>query len=243
MSAYRPTYDDEVSMGDWLADETQVAPTGSPDADPPAAPSAPPIAPPSPALGYAQSDRPVLGEEEPYSEARQRERYGGLNWGAGLFGWLVVVALGVVLACVLAAGVSALGMTDQVLTMDPQQAPGVETLAVAGTLLGILLVAHYAGGYVAGRMSRFDGGRQGVAVWLISLLLGGAGAGIGLLTGARYDALQQVGQAVPSLPAGAAPLTGVIASVAVLLTTLIVAVVGGKVGCRYHRKVDDAAYL
>lgn len=30
----------------------------------------------------------------------------------------------------------------------------------------IVLVAYYCGGYVAGRMARFDGMKQGLAVWL-----------------------------------------------------------------------------
>ena len=38
-------------------------------------------------------------------------------------------------------------------------------------LLAILLIAYYAGGYVAGRMSRFSGPKQGLGVWIIALLV------------------------------------------------------------------------
>src|SRR5918992_1247512 len=36
--------------------------------------------------------------------ARQREEFGGLNWGAAFFGWLVAIGMGVVLLRVLSAG-------------------------------------------------------------------------------------------------------------------------------------------
>ena len=32
-------------------------------------------------------------------------------------------------------------------------------------------VAYYCGGYVAGRMARFDGVKQGVAVWVWALVI------------------------------------------------------------------------
>ena len=38
-------------------------------------------------------------------------------------------------------------------------------------VLVVLFLAYLAGGYVAGRMSRFDGARQGLAVWVIGLLV------------------------------------------------------------------------
>ena len=34
-----------------------------------------------------------------------------------------------------------------------------------------LAVAYFAGGYVAGRMSRFDGARQGLGTWLLGLVV------------------------------------------------------------------------
>src|ERR687893_389251 len=44
--------------------------------------------------------------------ARQRERYGGLNWGAAFFGWLVAVGLGALLLGLLAAAGVAVGITE-----------------------------------------------------------------------------------------------------------------------------------
>ena len=93
--------------------------------------------------------------------ARQREEYGGINWGAAFFGWLVAVGVAVLLTGLLAAAGAAIGLTES--SSEAQSTPP-ETLSLAGAiaLLAVLAIAYYCGGYVAGRMSRFDGARQGI---------------------------------------------------------------------------------
>jgi len=109
-------------------------------------------------------------------------------------------------------------------------------------MLVLLGVAYFAGGYVAGRMARFDGARQGVAVWIIGLLvvvlLGVAGA----VFGAKYNVLAQLN--LPRIPVdeGTATTGGIVALVAVLLVTLGAAILGGKTGERYHRKIDKVGF-
>jgi hypothetical protein len=91
-------------------------------------------------------------------------------------------------------------------------------------------------------MSRFDGIRQGVAVWLIGLLVVVALAVLGTVLGAKYNVLSQLD--LPRIPVdeGTATTAGIIALVAVLVVTLIGAVLGGKLGERFHRKVDRAGF-
>jgi hypothetical protein len=194
----------------------------------------------------ALSDSPVVQGsadtvDDGYSPGRQRERFGGVNWGAGFFGWMISVFVGVLLVGVVAAAVTGLGLTGEM--VDGQVAePTTPGLVAAASLFAALVVAYYAGGYVAGRMSRFDGGKQGVAVWVISLLLTGAAVGAALLFGSQSVDLGGLG--LPDLlPAGLAAMQAVVAGVTALLSSLLAAVAGGKVGCRYHRKVDDAAYF
>ena len=232
MTTYRPT-DDDVSMAEWLAEDVPQQPAAHHSATPVTAPASVP----------AHPHGPVLSEDDGNSQDRQRELFGGLNWGAGFFGWLVAAGLVVVLSSLVGGVVAALGMTDEVLSADAEGGTAVPAIATAATLCGELLVAYYAGGYVAGRMSRFDGGKQGVAVWLIGVLFGGVGVGLGLLADARYGIVDQVRLPTLPLPTGVAPLSGVVTAFAALLALMLAAVVGGKVGCRYHRKVDDAAYL
>jgi hypothetical protein len=43
---------------------------------------------------------------------RQREEYGGTNWGAAFFGWLVAVGVAVLLTGILAAAGAAIGLTE-----------------------------------------------------------------------------------------------------------------------------------
>ena len=65
-------------------------------------------------------------------------------------------------------------------------------------LLVVLMIAYYAGGYVAGRMARFNGPRQGVAVWVIGLAVTVVLAVAGALLGAEYNVLSQLN--LPRIP-------------------------------------------
>jgi hypothetical protein len=171
------------------------------------------------------------------TRAQQRDEFGGLNWGAAFFGWLVAVGVATLLTAILSAAGAAIGLTKT----SPSQATGsADTIGIVGGILFllVLLIAYYAGGYVAGRMSRFDGPRQGAGAWVIGLLVTILLGVAGVLLGAKYNVLSQLN--LPRIPIDEGTLTtgGVIALVAVILGTLLAAVLGGKAGTRYHRKID-----
>jgi hypothetical protein len=163
---------------------------------------------------------------------RQRQEFGGFSWGADFFGWLSAVGVATLLTALLAATGAAIGLTS---TSD-----ATSTVGIAGgvALLVILMLAYYCGGYVAGRMARFNGPRQGLAVWLIGLLVTIVLAVAGVIFGAEYNVLS--GLHLPRIPVGEGSLTagGLIALAAVLVGTLIAALAGGKAGTHFHRKVD-----
>jgi len=173
----------------------------------------------------------------------QRSRYGGIKWGAAFFGWLSANGLAVLLVALLSAAGVAIGLTQGVPSVG-EATEEADTIGIVGgiVLLVILFLAYLAGGYVAGRMARFDGARQGVAVWVIGLLVVLALAVAGLVFGSQYNVLQQLN--LPRIPIdeGTATTGGIIALVAVLLVTLLGAILGGKAGDRYHRKVDRAGF-
>jgi hypothetical protein len=100
-------------------------------------------------------------------------------------------------------------------------------------------VAYYAGGYVAGRMSRFDGGRQGLGVWLMGIVAAVVLALAGVLFGASYNLLQQL--SLPHIPVNEGALTtgGLVTLLVGLAVTLVAAMAGAKVGEAYHRRVDQ----
>jgi hypothetical protein len=161
------------------------------------------------------------------ARALQHERYGGGKLGSAFFGWLVAVGLTVllgVLAGVVSAAVGA-----------PEAQVGV-IVPVA-----VLVVAYFAGGYVAGRLARFDGARNGFLSWAIGLLASVVLVVVGAFVGAQYDVLARV--SLPGLPTGLDQVTwNVILVVAVAVVgTLIAALLGGKVGEGFHRRVDRAA--
>jgi hypothetical protein len=173
------------------------------------------------------------------ARARQREEYGGINWGAAFFGWLVAVGVAALLTGLLAAAGAAIGLTES--SSEARSAPA-ETLSLAGAiaLLAVLAVAYYCGGYVAGRMSRFDGARQGIGAWVVGLLITIGAAVLAVIAGSEYNVVERAN--LPRLPTGDETLTtgGAIATVAIVLGTLLFAVLGGVVGARYHRKIDRA---
>jgi len=173
---------------------------------------------------------------------RQREEYGGINWGAAFFGWLVAVGVAVLLTGLLAAAGAAIGLTET--TSDAADSASPETLSAAGAiaLIVVLAIAYYCGGYVGGRMSRFDGARQGIGVWAIGLLITLAAAVLAVVAGSEYNVVERAN--LPRLPIGEETLTagGAIASIAIVLGTLFFAALGGIAGARYHHKVDRAGY-
>lgn len=168
---------------------------------------------------------------------REKEQFSGMRFFLGFFGWLTATGLTVLLLAIV-AGVSAL--------IGVQNTAGAQQLQAAGiggaiVLLVVLLVAYFAGGYVAGRMARFSGLKQGIAVWLWAVIIAIVVGVVGAIAGAQSDIGSQLGS-VPQLPFSSSQLTvaGIASAVAVLVITLVGAILGGLAGMRYHRKVDRA---
>jgi hypothetical protein len=151
------------------------------------------------------------------------------------------VGVAVLLTGLLAAAGAAIGLTAS--TAQAESAPA-ETLSLAGAiaLLAVLAIAYYCGGYVAGRMSRFDGARQGIGAWVVGLLITIGAAILAVVAGSEYNVVERAN--LPRLPIGDETLTtgGAIATIAIVLGTLLFAALGGVAGARYHRKVDRAGF-
>lgn len=172
-----------------------------------------------------------------------REKFGGLNPGAAFFGWLIAIAVAVLLTSIVGAVLAAVGSQTSVTQTDAERSAGTIGVAAGIVLLVVLALAYYTGGYVAGRMSRFDGARQGLGVWVIGLVITLIALALGALFGSQYNILDRVN--LPRLPISTDQLGwgGLITALAVLVLTLLAAMSGGVVGHRYHNRVDRAAHL
>ncbi len=170
----------------------------------------------------------------------QKERFGGMKFGAAFFGWLTASGTAVLLTALLAAAGTAFGLGTNVQVPDPT-AQSVQTIGLVGgiVLLVIVGIAYFAGGYVAGRMARFNGAKQGAGVWLWAVIAAIVFAILGLLAGAQFNILGTL-NGFPRIPINEGTLTtaGVVTAVAVAVVALIGAVLGGIAGMRYHRRID-----
>jgi hypothetical protein len=175
--------------------------------------------------------------------ARQEERFGGIKIGSAFFGCLTAAAMIILLgALAVAAGrAGLLPGTDLV----PDSTKGSSPFSgMAGLILLFLVpfLAFVSGGYVAGRMARFNGVGQGLMVWLWAVI---AAAGLALVAvgGGQSDPLTVVRDllGVP-VHEGLLRTSSLVAAIAVAALALLGAVLGGLAGVHYHRKVDRAGF-
>ena len=174
---------------------------------------------------------------------REKAEHGGVKVGSAFFGWLTATGMAVLLTALVAAAGTAVGLATGT---EPGQAAAeattkADTVGLIGgiALLVILFVAYYCGGYVAGRMARFDGAKQGLAVWVWALLVAVVVALVTTVAGSEYNVLSQL-NSFPRIPVSEGTLStaGIVALVAVAVASLVGAVLGGLAGMRFHRKVD-----
>jgi hypothetical protein len=92
-------------------------------------------------------------------------------------------------------------------------------------------------------MARFNGVVQGLAVWVWALVIAIVVALLGVALGSQYDVFADL-NIFPRIPLSEGDLTmaGIATAVAVAVASLGGAVLGGKAGTHYHRKVDRAGF-
>ena len=187
---------------------------------------------------HVQTDSEHLTRKEVLG--RQKQRFGGMKFGAAFFGWLAASGTAVLLTALLAAAGTAVGLGANVQVPDVT-GQSVQTIGLVGAivLLAITLIAYFAGGYVAGRMARFNGAKQGIGVWLWAMIAAVVVAILSLIAGARFNILSTL-NGFPRIPINEGTLTtaGVLTAVAIAVVALIGAVLGGVVGMRFHRRID-----
>ncbi len=186
---------------------------------------------------------PDEDEEIPFTrEERLRDIYGGVDWLASFIG--CVFAL--VCITVLLLLISGLVLGPVGFTLDSAGGQ-LDTAIITGlVIVGIVLfLSYFFGGYVAGRLVRFDGGRNGAATvgWgiLLAVLFTVFGFLLaGLLPGPVFELLRGLQTGIQSTVGDLTTLgllgAGII--VGALLLVLVGGFLGGSLGNRYHTRID-----
>lgn len=172
---------------------------------------------------------------------RERQEFGNrIQWEAVFFGLLAGIGLAASLVGMVLGGLVAAGVTS--FSQDASRL--VDHMMTGGGAIpvAILALSYLCGGYVAARMARFDGWRQGLGIWLLSLLLALAVAVTAWISGGDIDPTKSI--SLPSNPIDEGPLSQsgwAILAVAVVVP-LVFAILGGVLGERFHRAVDRAGF-
>ena len=234
---------DNVRGGATTAPATPPATATSYEVPAPAATQASPAADdhfviPTPAgnAGAAGSE-PVLTAATALS--MQKSRYSRMYLLPGLLGWLITISLTDGGLWAIQSWLTLTGQSESVeyASVVSRLFSGASNAVPVAVALSVLIFfAYLVGGYAAGRMARFAGAKQGIAVWLwqiMALILGS-------LATFLAPQLFQNGVASLSLQKLIAGdfANGLLAVLLVLALSFLGAILGGLLGRLYHRRVD-----
>ena len=162
---------------------------------------------------------------------------GKLSFISVLAGVLVAYGAFAVLAALIGAAATAIGLTNDLSRNDWARLGTGSAIAAAV----VLLLAYLFGGYVAGRMARRAGLLNGLAVFLLAIVLIAA---VSAIIASQADAetirsnLRSLG--IPTSGSEWGDI-GTLAGIASLVAMLVGALMGGVLGERWHSKLTRRA--
>ena len=168
------------------------------------------------------------------------ERYGKPDLVASIVGMFAGLGTLVFVGALIAAGAG--GIDYQLNLINDQGA--LDETSIVGLIVAALVVfaAFVVGGFAAGRMSRYNGGANGLGAGLWLILLVAIFAALGAFVGTEYNAFNQL-----DLPNWFAQIdvddvtpTAFVASAVLVIATLTGGYIGGRLGETYHTRVDAA---
>lgn len=188
---------------------------------------------------YSTGYSNVLRDREEYL----RDIYGGVDWLASFVGFIFTLlltalfGLGAALFLLIPLGLQGSLESGQ---LTSTSITGFAVIAAVG------FFSFLFGGYVSGRLARYDGGRNGamVVLWtvliaaLLLVLSGVLGQAIsGTLMGGFVGETLNFGSTAVDLVSGLGP-PGAVVSGGIALAALLGGMLGGRLGSRYHREID-----
>lgn len=191
---------------------------------------------PAPA-GDAAGSEPILTAATALS--MQKSRYSRMHLLPGLLGWLITISLMDGGLWAIQSWLTLTGQSESIeyASVVSRLFSGASNAVPVAVALSVLIFfAYLVGGYAAGRMARFAGAKQGIAVWLWQIMA----LIIGSLATFLTPQLFQNGVASLSLQKLIAGdfANGLLAVLLVLALSFLGAILGGLCGRLYHRRVD-----
>lgn len=169
-----------------------------------------------------------------------RARFGRGDIVASLLGMLTALGAIVFLGALFAAGAANVELQMNLLN----EGGALDEVEIVGAIAAaaVIFVSFLLGGIAAGRISRYDGGMNGLGAALWFLLLIVVFAALGAWVGEEYNAF-----AVADLPNWVAQIDVEDVTAAAIVTSIVSVVLmfgggylGGRIGESYHRRVDAA---
>lgn len=191
---------------------------------------------PTPA-GDAGGSEPILTAATALS--MQKSRYSRMHLLPGLLGWLITISLMDGGLWAIQSWLTLTGQSESIdyATVVSRLFSGASNAVPVAVALSVLIFfAYLVGGYAAGRMARFAGAKQGIAVWLwqiMALILGSLATFLApqlFQNGVAFLSLQKL--------IGGDFANGLLAVLLVLALSFLGAILGGLCGRLYHRRVD-----
>jgi len=169
-----------------------------------------------------------------------RERYGKADLVASILGMFAAVGTLVFLGALFAAGTATIELQTNLLNQDGTL-DEVETVGAIAAMV-VLFVSFLVGGIAAGRMSRYDGGMNGMGTALWFLLLVTIFAALGAWVGEEYNAfaLADLPNWVSQVDVENVTTAAIVMSIVSVAVILLGGYLGGRIGDSYNRKVDEA---
>lgn len=184
-----------------------------------------------------QRSRRIRGAEDLSSV---RERFGGGDLVASFVGMLAGLGTLVFLSALIVAGANTIDYQLNVINLEGQ----LDEASIVGLVVAaiVVFVSFVVGGFAAGRIARYDGGVNGLGAGLWLILLVAIFGGLGAWVGAEYNAFNREGLPnwVAQLDVENVTTEAIVASVVLIVMTLLGGYLGGRMGVLYHEKVDAA---
>lgn len=169
-----------------------------------------------------------------------RKRYGGGDLIASFVGMLAGLGTLVLLSALIAAGANTFDYQLNVIDLEGR----LGEASIVGSIVAavVVFVSFLVGGFAAGRIARYDGGMNGLGAGLWLILLVAIFGALGAWVGPEFNAFNREGLPnwVAQLDVDELTTEAIIASVVLIVMTLLGGYLGGRMGEMFHREVDAA---